>query len=205
MDSQKAQGKPTVIWGERILFSWLQLLSIKPQLLLSVYNNLTGIRAARWTGVKMVWKRTHILRSTSLLCGNSSCESQADVQHTVVLNFKVQVWFTSKQQRRHRVSKSEDTLGCRARLCLKQARTAQVNRRFRNGKNCTDLTGMPRSQVWRVSHCQLDFNPQISLQQNRYLNSSETFLLEDSVVVPFLTISSSSSEAHTCINVWDFR
>lgn len=51
----------------------------------------------------------------------------------------------------------------------------------------------------------LDFNPQISLQQNRYLNSSETFLLEDSVVVPFLIISSSSSEASTCINVWDFR
>lgn len=51
----------------------------------------------------------------------------------------------------------------------------------------------------------LDFNSQISLQQNRYLNISETFLLEDSVVVPFLIISSSSSEAHTYINVCDFR
>lgn len=61
MNSQKAQGKPTVIWGELILCSWLQLLSIKPQLMLSVWNNLMGIRAAQWTGVKMVWKRTHIL------------------------------------------------------------------------------------------------------------------------------------------------
>lgn len=37
-----------------------------------------------------------------------------DVQHRVELNLKVQVWFTSKQQRRHQVSLRKKTVArCR--------------------------------------------------------------------------------------------